>query len=81
MKDNVRRDLAHRYLSQPDVPLSQVTALLDYHDQSALSRGCRRWFQVTPGEYRNRAVSRFANSPTADGGSMTLDGAGWSGEA
>ena len=35
IKDEVRRDLAQRYLSQPDVPLTQVTALLDYSEQSA----------------------------------------------
>ena len=35
IKDDVRRDLAERYLSQPDLPLTQVSALLDYSEQSA----------------------------------------------
>ena len=48
MKDEARRDLAQRYLSHPDVPLTQVSALLDYSEQSALVRSCRRWFQATP---------------------------------
>ena len=34
-KDEVRRDLAERYLSHPDLPLTQVTAR--YSEQLALS--------------------------------------------
>jgi AraC-like DNA-binding protein len=73
IKDDVRRDLAHRYLSQPDLPLSQVTALLDYSDQSALSRGCRRWFHATPREYRNRVLLGSGVASTVDGGLMPQD--------
>jgi AraC-like DNA-binding protein len=54
VKDEVRRDLAEKYLSQPDMPLTQVTALLDYADQSAFGRSCRRWFHATPREVRSR---------------------------
>lgn len=57
IKDLVRRDLAQRYLAQPDLPLSQVTALLDYSEQSALGRSCRRWFHATPREVRNQLTS------------------------
>ena len=53
IKDEARRVLAERYLSQPDMPLTQVTALLDYSEQSALGRSCRRWFQTTPKSFRN----------------------------
>jgi AraC-like DNA-binding protein len=52
IKDEVRRDLAERYLAHPDVPLTQVTALLDYSEQSALTRSCRRWFHATPRSVR-----------------------------
>jgi AraC-like DNA-binding protein len=48
IKDDARRDLAERYLAHPDVPLTQVTALLDYGEQSALTRSCQRWFRTTP---------------------------------
>jgi AraC-like DNA-binding protein len=56
-KDQVRRDLAQRYLSHPDLPLAQVSALLDYSEQSALGRSCRRWFDTTPRGYRDRLLS------------------------
>jgi AraC-like DNA-binding protein len=54
IKDEARRDLAQRYLSQTDMPLAQVTALLDYSEQSAFGRSCRRWFHTTPRDFRNR---------------------------
>jgi AraC-like DNA-binding protein len=56
IKDDTRRELARRYLSQPDVSLTQITALLDYSEQSALGRSCRRWFNETPREFRSRVV-------------------------
>lgn len=60
LKDEARRDLARRYLSQPDVPLTQVAALLDYSEQSALGRSCRRWFNATPQQFRSRLLSAEA---------------------
>jgi AraC-like DNA-binding protein len=60
IKDLARRDLAQRYLAHPEVPLTQVTALLDYGEQSALSRSCRRWFQMTPRAMRTDLASGMA---------------------
>jgi AraC-like DNA-binding protein len=57
IKDQVRRELAQRYLSHQEVPLVQVSALLDYSEQSALGRSCRRWFDMTPRGYRDRLPS------------------------
>jgi AraC-like DNA-binding protein len=57
IKDETRRELARRYLAHPDVPLTQVTALLDYSEQSALVRSCRRWFQTTPRSLRATLAS------------------------
>jgi AraC-like DNA-binding protein len=58
IKDDVRQHLARQYLSQPDMPLTQVTALLDYSEQSALGRSCRRWFHTTPRALRAQLSSR-----------------------
>ena len=57
IKDEARRDLAQRYLSQPDLPFTQITALLGYSEQSAFGRSCRRWFDMTPREARARLSS------------------------
>lgn len=47
IKDDVRRELAKTYLEQ-SLPLSHVTALLGYSEQSALTRSCHRWFGKPP---------------------------------
>lgn len=48
IKDEVRRDMARQYLTRSALPLSQITALLGYSEQSALTRSCRRWFGCKP---------------------------------
>ena len=44
--------LAARYLAEPMLHLSQVAGLLGYAEQSTLNRSCRRWFGMTPRQYR-----------------------------
>lgn len=48
VKDAVRRNLARDYLAEHELSLGQVAALLDYSEQSALTRSCRRWFGQPP---------------------------------
>jgi len=60
IKDEARRDLALRYLGQAEMPLKQVSILLDYREQSALNRSCQRWFRTTPNDLRARLVSSTA---------------------
>jgi len=50
--DDVRRAAAHRLITQTDVPLTQVAAMVGLAEQSALSRAARRWFGVSPRELR-----------------------------
>ncbi len=53
IKDAVRRDVALRYLQQPNVSLVKVTEILGYSETSVLSRSCHRWFCASPRELRN----------------------------
>jgi AraC-like DNA-binding protein len=53
IRDNVRRDVALRYLQQPNVPLVRVTEILGYSETSVLSRSCHRWFSASPRQLRN----------------------------
>jgi AraC-like DNA-binding protein len=50
--DDVRRTAAHRLITQTDVPLTQITAMVGLAEQSALTRATRRWFGVSPRELR-----------------------------
>ena len=52
--DRVRRDEAERYLRDTDMPLGQLSGVLGFSEQSALSRACRRWFDQSPSDVRRR---------------------------
>ncbi|MDX6232967.1 MAG: hypothetical protein QOH68_1967 [Nocardioidaceae bacterium] len=55
--DQERKTLAARYLAEPMLHLSQVAGLLGYAEQSTLNRSCRRWFGMTPRQYRAAHVN------------------------
>ena len=38
------------------VGVSQIAGLLGYTEQSTLNRSCRRWFGMTPRQYRASAL-------------------------
>ena len=57
IKDAVRRDLAHSYLGQKSVPLSQIGEMLGYAEASAFTRACRRWFGKAPREVRRELAA------------------------
>jgi AraC-like DNA-binding protein len=61
IKEEVRRELAVRYLSQTRLSMSQIALLLDYGEQSTFGRSCRRWFGHSPREMRDLLE---ADSPT-----------------
>jgi AraC-like DNA-binding protein len=52
--DDSRRELAEQYLAQPNLTLLEVAYLLGFADPSNFFRAFRRWFDLTPGEYRAR---------------------------
>jgi AraC-like DNA-binding protein len=56
IKDDVRRDVALRYLRETDYPLSVIAEKIGYAEQSVLTRSCVRWFSACPRELRARAV-------------------------
>ncbi|MDI3389106.1 AraC family transcriptional regulator [Streptomyces sp. B-S-A8] len=56
--EDVRRDLALRYLTTTDLPLGQVAAMSGFADQSGLSHAVRRWRGTSPSEVRRRVRPR-----------------------
>jgi len=50
--NEVRRDLARKYLGQNHIALGQVAYLLGYSDPGVFGRRCRRWLDMSPQQYR-----------------------------
>lgn len=50
--DATRMEMARHYLTETDFPLSEMALLLGFSEQSALTRAAKRWFGVSPKQYR-----------------------------
>lgn len=55
--EDVRRALALEYVSRSRHNLTEVALMLGYSEASSFSRAFRRWTQLTPQQYRQRARS------------------------
>jgi AraC-like DNA-binding protein len=51
--DEVRRELALRYLKDPEMGIHEVAFLLGFSDQSTFHRAFVRWVGTTPGKFRS----------------------------
>jgi AraC-like DNA-binding protein len=52
--DHTRRELAEQYLGRLHLSLAQAAYMLGFADQSSFFRACKRWFEVSPGQYRSQ---------------------------
>lgn len=52
--DRTRRELAQQHLAHERHTLTDVADLLGFVDSSNFFRACKRWFGVTPAQYRHR---------------------------
>lgn len=52
LKDDVRRDAAIHFLSQPSIPISQISRQLGFSEPAAFTRAFKQWTGVPPGIYR-----------------------------
>lgn len=52
--DRVRRELAISYLEEPQFRLTDIAELLGFAELSVFSRSFKRWFGVTPLQWRSR---------------------------
>ena len=51
--ENLRSDLANRYLADPELAITQIAWLLGYRDVGAFSHAFKRWTGKTPGQARS----------------------------
>lgn len=52
--DEVRKERAMAFLEMPHMPLSQVAAMLGFQEQSSFNKACKRWWGLSPGNYRKQ---------------------------
>ncbi|MEX2208263.1 MAG: AraC family transcriptional regulator [Myxococcota bacterium] len=64
MVEEVRRELALRYLKDVSTSLTEVAFLLGYSDLSAFGRAFRRWTGTTPAAQRRRLRSEASGAAT-----------------
>lgn len=60
IKDECRRDAAMAYLSNSDLSINAVAALMGFTDPSAFHRCFKKWTGMTPGEYRQQESEQDA---------------------
>jgi len=56
--DELKADLAKRYLRDDDLPMSEVARLLGYAEASAFTHAFRRWTGMTPRQFRLKSLTR-----------------------
>ena len=54
LKDNVRRDTAIHLLSQPNIPISDISRQLGFSEPAVFTRAFKLWTGVSPKIYRTK---------------------------
>jgi AraC-like DNA-binding protein len=63
--DDTRRELAEQYLGRLHLSLAQAAYLLGFAEQSSFFRACKRWFELSPGQFRDQ-LRNDRKSPSND---------------
>ncbi len=53
-KEEILSQQAANYLSETNLSTEAIAAMLSYHDSSSFRRTFKRWYQMTPSEYRHQ---------------------------
>lgn len=63
IKDNYRMELAIHFVSQPELTIDAIAALMGFQDNSAFYRSFKKWTGKSPGNYRanlGKEAARYA---------------------
>ncbi|WP_309043942.1 AraC family transcriptional regulator [Marinobacter sediminicola] len=58
IRDEILSQQASSYLRSSTMSVDAIAAVLSYHDSSNFRRAFKRWFQLTPDQYRKQARSQ-----------------------
>ena len=56
LRDETLAELAARYLNNEQLSVEVIAELLGYHDSTSFRRAFKRWYGVTPKEFRERST-------------------------
>lgn len=60
LRDEMRCDLAKKYLAERALPIAEIAFLLDFADERAFRRSFQRWTSVSPSQFRTGLTDRPA---------------------
>lgn len=70
LRDGILSQQAIGYLRDSAVSVEVIAELLNYHDSANFRRAFKRWFGVTPDQYRRRSMSQHNCEPGSCGYSL-----------
>ena len=56
IRDEIMSQQASSYLLESDMSVNTIAALLNYHDGSNFRRALKRWFKMSPDQYRKQSL-------------------------
>ena len=62
--DKVSKSMAKRFLYESDVAISHIASILDYSSSEAFNTACKRWFGMSPSDYRRKLRADGAEKPS-----------------
>jgi len=63
IRDEILSQQAQRYLRDSNTSVEAIAGLLNYHDSASFRRAFKRWFNVTPDQYRRCNQVQPGDSP------------------
>lgn len=58
IRDKILSQQAISYLGQSDMSTDAIAALLNYHDSANFRRAFKRWFNMSPNDYRQKSAKK-----------------------
>jgi len=57
IREEILSQQAAGYLRESNMSVDAIAALLNYHDSSNFRRAFKRWFKLSPDQYRQKLVN------------------------